>query len=152
MKWFSYQISPTSCIRDKVGVLNVPHRPNIWPGKALLELEPAFKELGRLMMDVGLRLTEHCDQYVARRGCLVQPGSLQQILLRSPCPKVSSLVRQSTALVYFGTDGLCMTATLVGLTDTCRYCRGACCTTTLLGGLRATEVVTGVHGTRTMAR
>ena len=65
------------------------HRPNIWPGEALPELEPAFKELGRLMMDVGLRLTEHCDRHVAQRGSPVQQGTLQQILLRSPCPKVS---------------------------------------------------------------
>jgi hypothetical protein len=65
-------------------------RPNIWPGEALPELEPAFKELGRLMMDVGLRLTEHCDQYVAQHGSTAQSGPLQQILLRSPCPKVSN--------------------------------------------------------------
>lgn len=62
-------------------------RPNIWPDKALPELEPAFKELGRLMMDVGLRLTEHCDRFVAQRSRSAQPDTLQQILLRSPCPK-----------------------------------------------------------------
>ena len=63
-------------------------RPNIWPGQDLPELEGAFKDLGRLMMDVGLRLTEHCDRYVAACSAPARADMLQQILLRSPCPKV----------------------------------------------------------------
>ena len=81
-------------------------RPNVWPGEALPELEPAFKELGRLMMDVGLRLTEHCDQYVAQRGGPPQPGTLQQILLRSPCPKVEHL--RLPQMLYSGSAKVCI--------------------------------------------
>lgn len=64
-------------------------RPNVWPGESLPKLETAFKELGRLMMEVGLRLTEHCDRYVAAHSAAAAPDALQQILLRSPCPKVT---------------------------------------------------------------
>jgi hypothetical protein len=39
-------------------------RPNIWPSDALPELEAAFKALGRLIVDVGLLLAQHCDRHV----------------------------------------------------------------------------------------
>ena len=35
-------------------------RPNIWPTDTVPELEMAFKELGRLMYDVGMKLLEAC--------------------------------------------------------------------------------------------
>ncbi|AQK88288.1 2-oxoglutarate (2OG) and Fe(II)-dependent oxygenase superfamily protein [Zea mays] len=38
-------------------------RPNIWPNDNLPELEIAFKDLGKLMMEVGLMLAHHCDRY-----------------------------------------------------------------------------------------
>jgi hypothetical protein len=98
----SDQILQSGLLEGRCTKITVRLRPNIWPGKALPELEPAFKELGRLMMDVGLRLTEHCDQYIAQRGSPAQPGTLQQILLRSPCPKVSGLHRRSATLLYLG--------------------------------------------------
>ena len=37
-------------------------RPNIWPSQDLPGLEQAFKELGKLIMEVGLLLTTHCDK------------------------------------------------------------------------------------------
>ncbi|KAG6431570.1 hypothetical protein SASPL_109649 [Salvia splendens] len=37
--------------------------PNIWPHDVLPELELAFKALGKLILDVGLLLAHHCDQY-----------------------------------------------------------------------------------------
>lgn len=37
-------------------------RPNIWPARELPELEPAFKELGQLIIKVGLLLMEQCDR------------------------------------------------------------------------------------------
>ena len=107
----SDQIPHSGLLEGRCTEITVRLRPNIWPGKALPELEPAFKELGRLMMDVGLRLTEHCDRYMAQHGSPAQPGTLQQILLRSPCPKASSLVGRSAALPCLGTGGLCMPAT-----------------------------------------
>ncbi|XP_043726342.1 uncharacterized protein LOC122672901 [Telopea speciosissima] len=62
-------------------------RPNIWPGNALPELEVAFKSLGKLMLDVGLMLAYHCDQYVSRRMTMYDSKGLEQILLRSRCHK-----------------------------------------------------------------
>ncbi|XP_015071424.1 uncharacterized protein LOC107015611 isoform X3 [Solanum pennellii] len=41
---------------------------NIWPHKALPELETAFKTLGKLILDVGLLLAYHCDRYGLTRG------------------------------------------------------------------------------------
>lgn len=46
---------------------------------------------GWFALQVGLRLTEHCDRYVAHRSATAGPNTLQQILLRSPCPKVAYL-------------------------------------------------------------
>ncbi|AQK88291.1 2-oxoglutarate (2OG) and Fe(II)-dependent oxygenase superfamily protein [Zea mays] len=42
-------------------------RPNIWPNDNLPELEIAFKDLGKLMMEVGLMLAHHCDRYASRQ-------------------------------------------------------------------------------------
>ncbi|KAK4404173.1 Nudix hydrolase 19, chloroplastic [Sesamum angolense] len=72
--------------------------PNMWPRCALPELEPAFKALGKLILDVGLLLAHHCDRYgkfffedlvfIASNGFkLHKDGSLHQILLRSRCHK-----------------------------------------------------------------
>ncbi|GMQ06669.1 hypothetical protein CsSME_00051161 [Camellia sinensis var. sinensis] len=36
---------------------------NIWPDRALPELEVAFKALGKLILDVGLMVAYHCDRY-----------------------------------------------------------------------------------------
>ncbi|KAF2304566.1 hypothetical protein GH714_033615 [Hevea brasiliensis] len=36
---------------------------NIWPVNSLPELEVAFKALGKLILDVGLMVAYHCDQY-----------------------------------------------------------------------------------------
>ncbi len=38
------------------------YRPNVWPREELPRLEPAFKELGRLVCAVGCRLAQHCDR------------------------------------------------------------------------------------------
>ncbi len=37
-------------------------RPNIWPSQHLPALEGAFKELGQLIVHVGMLLTHHCDK------------------------------------------------------------------------------------------
>lgn len=60
---------------------------NIWPGDALPEVEPAFKALGKLMVDVGLILAYHCDRYVSRCMTVKDDEGLEQILLRSRCHK-----------------------------------------------------------------
>jgi hypothetical protein len=38
-------------------------RPNIWPQEQLPELEPAFKVLGQLILEVGMLLAHHCNKY-----------------------------------------------------------------------------------------
>jgi hypothetical protein len=39
--------------------------PNVWPKDTIPELEYAFKNLGRLMVDVGAMVSYHIDGYVA---------------------------------------------------------------------------------------
>jgi hypothetical protein len=39
-------------------------RPNIWPSEDVPAFEAAFKELGQLIVSVGMSLTHHCDKYV----------------------------------------------------------------------------------------
>ncbi|KAF5742946.1 hypothetical protein HS088_TW09G01008 [Tripterygium wilfordii] len=60
---------------------------NIWPDKALPELEVAFKALGKLILDVGLMLAYHCDQYVSKGKKMHESQSLEQIIRHSRCPK-----------------------------------------------------------------
>ena len=40
---------------------------NIWPDEALPELEPAFLNLGRLIVDVGKLVAKQCDRYVKQK-------------------------------------------------------------------------------------
>ena len=71
-------------------------RPNVWPRRELPELEGAFKELGALIIEVGLLLAQRCDAYVAAAGAAAAaaaaPGRLHDVIARSPCPKVTPLV------------------------------------------------------------
>ena len=41
--------------------------PNIWPSEEVPELELAFKELGRLIVEVGVMVARQCDVYVASK-------------------------------------------------------------------------------------
>ncbi|CAN6345925.1 unnamed protein product [Urochloa humidicola] len=75
---------------DDVLVTRYPSycRPNIWPMDHLPEFEIAFKDLGKLMLEIGLMLAHHCDSYVLQQGVQQCVGeSLEQILARSRCPK-----------------------------------------------------------------
>lgn len=62
-------------------------RPNIWPTDHLPELETAFKELGRLIIDIGLLVAKACDQYVSQQNPAFPSGRLEAILSRSVNPK-----------------------------------------------------------------
>lgn len=62
-------------------------RPNLWPTTYLPELEQAFKDLGKLIIDVGLLLSYHCDKYVSLKDPHNDRGSLQEILQSSLCHK-----------------------------------------------------------------
>ncbi|KAL6848639.1 hypothetical protein ACP4OV_021222 [Aristida adscensionis] len=71
---------------DDVLVTRYPSfcRPNIWPTNHLPEFEIAFKDLGKLMFEVGLMLAHHCDRYVMLQGVGSYDGeSLEQIIARS---------------------------------------------------------------------
>ncbi len=39
--------------------------PNIWPSEHLPELESTFKEVGRMIHDVGIMVARCCDSYVS---------------------------------------------------------------------------------------
>eukprot|EP00762_Andalucia_godoyi_P008246 ANDGO_03005.mRNA.1 hypothetical protein SAMD00019534_057660 len=39
--------------------------PNVWPSESLPQLEFAFKDLGKLIVDTGVLVAEQCDLYVA---------------------------------------------------------------------------------------
>ncbi|XP_020240876.1 uncharacterized protein LOC109819534 isoform X2 [Asparagus officinalis] len=57
-------------------------------GKEKLESgKLAFKALGKVMLDVGLMLAYHCDQYVSKAVPFDEDGGLEQILKRSRCHK-----------------------------------------------------------------
>ncbi|XP_028074093.1 uncharacterized protein LOC114276510 isoform X10 [Camellia sinensis] len=57
-------------------------------GKEKLESgKPAFKALGKLILDVGLMVAYHCDRYVSRGMKMHEDEGLEQILLRSRCHK-----------------------------------------------------------------
>ncbi|KAF5482073.1 hypothetical protein F2P56_002668 [Juglans regia] len=65
---------------------------NIWPDRALPELEVAFKALGKLILDVGLMVAYHCDRYgkisISSKGMnMHEDQGLEQTLLRSRCHK-----------------------------------------------------------------
>ncbi|XP_057545600.1 uncharacterized protein LOC130824563 isoform X2 [Amaranthus tricolor] len=60
---------------------------NIWPQKALPELEVAFKTLGRIMLDVGLMVAYHCDRYVSKGMKVGVDDGLEHIIHRSRCHK-----------------------------------------------------------------
>jgi isopenicillin N synthase-like dioxygenase len=37
--------------------------PNVWPTAEIPQLEEAFMNLGRLIVEVGVKVAKHCDQY-----------------------------------------------------------------------------------------
>lgn len=39
--------------------------PNVWPKASLPDLEPAFKDLGQLVIDTGILVARQCDKYTA---------------------------------------------------------------------------------------
>lgn len=73
-------------------------QPNKWPAK-LPQLEPAFKDLGRLMVDVGLLLAKQCDEYVTEQCPTYRRGLLCEVLKASKIPK-------GRLLHYFQLDSL----------------------------------------------
>ncbi|WIA16303.1 hypothetical protein OEZ85_013004 [Tetradesmus obliquus] len=77
------------------------YSPNLWPRQALPQLEGCFKQLGSLVIDVGLLLAQHCSKYVQQQlsNAVGQPLSQQEQaqldfegqLRRSSCHKARLL-------------------------------------------------------------
>jgi len=65
--------------------------PNIWPSQEVPQLETAFKELGRLIIDVGTLLAMHCDKYVKSIAPSYEDGRLTRVLHTGRCVKARLL-------------------------------------------------------------
>ena len=72
--------------------------PNIWPSEDLPELQPAFKDLGQLIVKVGHLVGKHTDKYVqkkypniAENGSKAENISLAQTIERSKACKARLL-------------------------------------------------------------
>ncbi|XP_020253685.1 uncharacterized protein LOC109830729 isoform X2 [Asparagus officinalis] len=65
--------------------------PNKWPSSALPELEVAFKALGKMILDVGLKLAYHCDKYVSKTMLIDEDEGIEKIIKRSRCHKARLL-------------------------------------------------------------
>eukprot|EP00898_Chlorokybus_atmophyticus_P004054 jgi/Chlat1/464/Chrsp103S01080 len=79
---------------DQQLVVQYPHycRPNIWPDKHLPQLSPALKSLGKLIVEVGLLVAKHCDDYVASQSQQASSTQrLQSVISRSRCTKARLL-------------------------------------------------------------
>mmetsp|Transcript_4737 Transcript_4737/g.10175 ORF Transcript_4737/g.10175 Transcript_4737/m.10175 type:complete len:416 (-) Transcript_4737:140-1387(-) len=70
--------------------------PNVWPSDYLPELEPAFREAGQLVHQVGVMVAQCCDSYVSAR-CSGYVPKLETILRNSKCCK-------ARLLHYFATE------------------------------------------------
>jgi len=66
--------------------------PNIWPKQDLPALEPAFKELGQLVCQVGFLLTRSCDKYAkSKLGDCYDDGILERSIRESKSCKARLL-------------------------------------------------------------
>jgi isopenicillin N synthase-like dioxygenase len=65
--------------------------PNIWPTDDLPELEIAFKELGQIIVNVGILLAQQCDAYVRKVLPTYEPNRLERIITNSRCCKARLL-------------------------------------------------------------
>ena len=59
----------------------------MWPDADFPELRPAFQELGRLIIKVGILLARQCDKYVRSQNPKLEEGKLERVLRNSPNPK-----------------------------------------------------------------
>jgi hypothetical protein len=65
--------------------------PNIWPTEDFPELELAFKELGRIIVSVGILVARQCDRFIASRCSSYPSHKLQHIIEKSLCCKARLL-------------------------------------------------------------
>jgi isopenicillin N synthase-like dioxygenase len=65
--------------------------PNLWPTKDLPALEPAFKDLGKLICETGFLLARHCDAHVLKKNPAYEPLRLFNIISKSRTAKARLL-------------------------------------------------------------
>ena len=65
--------------------------PNVWPKKDLPALEPAFKALGTLVIDVGRLVANQSDNYVKRQRPTYDGSTLSRTVADSVCVKARLL-------------------------------------------------------------
>jgi isopenicillin N synthase-like dioxygenase len=65
--------------------------PNIWPAADLPELEPAFKNLGQLIVSVGELVARQCDNFVRSKCPAYEEQKLTKIIINSKCCKARLL-------------------------------------------------------------
>ena len=65
--------------------------PNIWPTADLPELEPAFKNLGKLICETGFLLAKHCDALVKKTLPTYPDDRLYNIISKSRTAKARLL-------------------------------------------------------------
>jgi hypothetical protein len=65
--------------------------PNIWPTDDLPSLEPAFKDLGQMIVSVGLLVAKQCDLYIQSRSSTYKKNLLHSIISESKCCKARIL-------------------------------------------------------------
>jgi hypothetical protein len=65
--------------------------PNIWPTDDLPELEVAFKDLGRLMVSIGILIARQCDKYVSSICPTYPQHLLSRVIEESRCCKARLL-------------------------------------------------------------
>ena len=61
--------------------------PNIWPTEDLPDLEQAFKDLGQLIVSVGLLIGKQCDRYIKDLSPTYETSRLERIISTSRCCK-----------------------------------------------------------------
>lgn len=67
------------------------YTPNIWPKEDLPELEDAFKQMGQLVVEVGLLLAKHIDKYVKKMKPSYDGVKLYKTIKESQCCKARLL-------------------------------------------------------------
>ena len=65
--------------------------PNIWPTEDFPALEPAFKRLGQLIVDVGTMVARQCDAYIKKKTPTYADNKLTNIIRTSLCCKARLL-------------------------------------------------------------
>ena len=61
--------------------------PNVWPSEELPDFEPAFKEMGRTMVEVGALVARQCDLFVKRQCPGYSNWKLFNVIRHSKCCK-----------------------------------------------------------------